>query len=309
VTAKGKGAGTRLARRALIGGAVAASATLSPAALAAQCGARTECPPTARPEHAGVVRWSSELQVVGVNAALGGLTAGVVSKARGGSFFGAFGRGVLGGAGVYAGKRVAAARFAGAGLLGRQMAAVGGSVVRNAADGRAPFARLVLPAGLGRVYVDRTTSATKLRLSADLSTVVTTAYALSRSELRFDLAGSLSAGLPVFGARDGFQGTGWDGRHVAGVIWVRDAVADRQGGIVRSQVLAHEVVHAAQNDFAFTVWSLPAEARLARRLLGPASRYVDLGLQVPALGAATLLADYHQRPWEREAHYLSGERH
>lgn len=280
----------------------AGGALLAPHALAAQCVGEA-CRAPAR-STAASPSWSGELQVVGVNAALGAVTAGLLSKARGGSFTAAFGRGALGGVGVYAGKRVTTAGFRTAGLLGREIAAVGASVVRNAADGRGSFDRLVLPAGLARVYIDRTASS-RVRVAADLSAMVATAYAATRPELRFDLAGSVSAGLPVFLAEDGFQGAGWDGRHAAGVIWLRETVARRDGGSVRSEVLAHETIHAAQNDFSFIVWSLPAEERFRRRMLGPISRYVDLGLQVPALGVVSFLADYDRRPWEREAHFLA----
>jgi hypothetical protein len=284
----------------------AAAALLLPAVAGAQCvgeacQARRQIAPTA-PSSPG---WTGELQVVGVNAALGGVTAGVFSKARGGSFVRAFARGLAGGTGVYAGKRLATARFTTAGLLGREIAAVGSSVVRNAADGRGSFDRLVLPMGLGRLYLDRA-APVRARFGVDLAAVVATTYSATRSELRFDLAATASAGLPVFVARDGFQGSEWEGRHMAGVVWLRENLAWQRGGTVHSRVLAHETIHAMQNDFAFAAWSLPAEQRLSARRLGAASRWIDFGLQVPALGALSLLTGYDDRPWERAAHFLAG---
>ena len=86
-----------------------------------------------------------------------------------------------------------------------------------------------------------------------------------------------------------------------------EVVAD-DGGAIRSRVLAHEAIHAVQNDAAFVLWSLPAEERVRRRTLGKAARYVDLGLQAPALGVVAPLAGYERRPWEREAHFLAGTR-
>lgn len=302
---QGAARGRRAAVVITILGAGAALALPQPLAAQRGCaGMRCASPEHGAP-HAG--RWSGELQVAGVNALLGGVTAGLRSEARGGSFGRAFARGAAGGAGVYAGKRLATARFATAGLLGRQVAAVAASVVRNAGDGQASFDRLVLPAWLGRVYLDRR-GPVRVQLRADLAAVLATAYAASRRELRLDLAASASAGLPVFLAADGYQGRGWDGRHAAGVVWLRESAVRADGGSVHSHVLAHEVVHAVQNDFAFVAWSLPGEERVRRRVLGPAARYVDLGLQAPALGLIAPLAGYERRPWEREAHFLAGTR-
>ena len=64
--------------------------------------------------------WLTEVGFVGINAVLGGVTAGVTSLIRGNSFSDAFTAGALGGTMSYAGKRVAASRFYGAGLIGRQ---------------------------------------------------------------------------------------------------------------------------------------------------------------------------------------------
>lgn len=83
---------------------------------------------------------------------LGGLTAGIVQRLRGGSFSDGFARGAVGGAVAYAGRRIAAERFDGAGLLGRQVGAVGASVVRNASERRPSLERLFFPAGPLHVY-------------------------------------------------------------------------------------------------------------------------------------------------------------
>jgi hypothetical protein len=285
----------------------AAAALLGPTVAEAQCGGGARCrdPEAAAPVPAAPMQWRGELQVAGVNAAIGGVTAGVVARARGGSFVRAFARGFAGGTGVYAGTRLATARFASAGFLGREVAAVGASVVRNAADGRGSFDRLVIPLGIGRLDVDRTIPGAT-RFGLDLPAIATAVYAATRPELRFDAAASASAGLPVFVARHGFQGDNWEGRHMAGVIWLRENIAGEAGGTVHSRVLAHETIHAIQNDFAFIAWSRPVEQRMPRRMLGPVSRFVDLNLQVPALGAASLFTGYDERPWEREAHFLAG---
>src|SRR5690606_17462320 len=61
----------------------------------------------------------------GVNVVLGGLVAGVLHGARGGDFRDAVVKGVTGGALSFAGKRLAVEPFFGAGLLGREVSAVG----------------------------------------------------------------------------------------------------------------------------------------------------------------------------------------
>ncbi len=57
--------------------------------------------------------------IFGVNALLGGLSAGVLQAANGGSFLDGRWRGTLGGGLVNGGKRLAAHRVSGAGRLGR----------------------------------------------------------------------------------------------------------------------------------------------------------------------------------------------
>ena len=89
---------------------------------------------------------------MGANTFIGALTGGLVQALGGGSFSDGFTRGALGGAIVYAGKRLSVGRFAGAGWIGREVAAVGTSIVRNASDGLPTVHRLVLPLGPLRVH-------------------------------------------------------------------------------------------------------------------------------------------------------------
>lgn len=91
-----------------------------------------------------------ELVTAGINALLGGATAAGMRLIRGESAsesWSAFWTGTLGGGVTYAGKRVAVERFGGAGFLGRELATVGGSMVRNASAGRGVLEELVLPVG------------------------------------------------------------------------------------------------------------------------------------------------------------------
>src|SRR5690606_5020089 len=76
--------------------------------------------------------WVSEFTVLGFNAVLGGLTAGIRQWRSGRSFSDGCSRGFRGGGVVYAWKRSAAERCPSAGLIGRGVAGAGGSIVRNA---------------------------------------------------------------------------------------------------------------------------------------------------------------------------------
>lgn len=234
---------------------------------------------------------------LGANSLLAGVTAGVRRHFAGGSFWGGFAGGALGGSVTYAGKRVSGERFAGAGLLGREVAAVGASMVLNASDGRGLLETVTLPAGPLRLYVDRSAPLT-LQARLDLAGVVAAAYVATRASA-VDWRSSLSSGAPVFLVR---QPSLAAGRHIAGVIQLRDDTPE-----VMERSLAHERIHVAQYDFASYVWSRPAE----RALLGGSrsgrwiSSHVDFGLHLPVQGILSLLVPYPQRPWEWEAHVLS----
>ena len=81
-----------------------------------------------------------ELLVLGINAALGGATAGIAQELNGGSFLEGLREGAAGGAVVYAGKRLNTLDVDQAGLVGRMLGAVGASVIRNSAAARPPTA-------------------------------------------------------------------------------------------------------------------------------------------------------------------------
>ncbi|HEX8691963.1 MAG TPA: hypothetical protein VF746_06070 [Longimicrobium sp.] len=269
----------------------------------AQCWGAVPCPePEARLSFAG------EVQTAAINSALGGVTAGLLRRARGGSFREGFLAGAAGGALVYAGKRVAAEPWGGAGLLGREVAAVGSSVVWNASAGRAPLERVVLPVGPVRLYVERGPGP-RVRPKLDFASAAALALVAAAPGTELDWGESLSAGAPIFRRTLPYHGDQWQGEHVAGVISYRA----EDGRVLaapgrRAQVLAHERVHVIQHDQAFLFWSEPAErALLGRSRLGRAlGRHVDLGLNVPALGAFQQFLPYRARPWEREASLLGG---
>src|SRR5688572_18633266 len=76
-------------------------------------------------------RLGAHLTTLGLNMAVGAVTAGVTSHIRGNSFWKGLIGGALGGGLSYSGKRITTANFFGSGLLGRQVNAVGSSIVAN----------------------------------------------------------------------------------------------------------------------------------------------------------------------------------
>jgi hypothetical protein len=253
------------------------------------------------------------LTVLGINAALGGLTAGIRQELRGGSFWRGFAAGAAGGGAIYAGKWVSAEPFWGAGLAGRQVAAVGASVVRNASEGRAPLEQLMLPVGPVRFYVDRG-SGWSTRAKLDLLGAGVLAYQAFSADSRFDGAATVSAGTPVF-VTEVARRPGWHGNNTAGVILLREDdsgvlidLAGREGVVER--VFAHERIHLLQYDQAVHTLGAPFEAWLLRRVPGGGwiSRNLDVGLIIVPLLLLHEVIPYHDRPWEREADFFSGSR-
>lgn len=256
-------------------------------------------------------RWVGDATFLSTNALLGGLTAGVLQKLEGGDFRDGFTRGALGGATAYAGRRVAAQRFDGAGLLGRQISGVGASMVRNAGDARPLLERLVFPVGPVQFHVDRS-DGLQVRPSVSAREVGwLLAFAL-RSETEMDWSASLSAGAPVFRspfrAFEDRDGEPLNGIHVGGVIGLSDVPED-----LMPSVFAHERVHVLQHDFADLVWSDPLESRLLAQteLTRTLARHLHLGVAFPALRNATfrvLDVDRSQQPGEIEARFLDRRR-
>jgi hypothetical protein len=281
---------------------LAALLLVPPAGLSAQCRACDDHEP----------RLVGEALSLGANALIGGMTAGLQRAARGGSFRDAFVAGAAGGALTYGGKRVAAATFSGAGLLGREMAAVGTSMSWNAAEGRGALSRVVLPVGPVRVYVGA--DGAPVHAKVDAATVLAAGYAATRPGARFDAAESLSSGALVFERAGTAEALGFNGMQTAGVVTVRRPTEEPwpmdDPDLQVARITGHERVHVVQYDQAFLLWSAPAERWLTRgagwsRAL---HRWVDLGLNAPALAAAGAALPYDARPWEQEAFFLSRTR-
>ena len=205
---------------------------------------------------------------------------------------------------------MAAARFYGAGLAGRQVGAVGTSMVRNASNGRGALDHLVLPLGFARLYLRREATSPlplRARVKLDVPTVLTAAYVALWENADFDVSASVSAGVLVFVRRERWAEGGWIGGQAGGVIWLRGNPHDPYPDVDRSAVFAHERVHVTQYDFSFLAWGDPADGLLTDRLPRGAwiDRHFDLGLYLGAWGLANWLIRHDRRPWEHEANFLT----
>jgi hypothetical protein len=252
--------------------------------------------------------WVGHFTSISANAFIGGMTAGVVQHLRGRPFGSGFVRGALGGGVVSAGKWVAAQRFSGAGLAGRELAAVGVSMTRNAAEGRGAFEELIFPLGPTRLYV-RPGAGWSMKVDA-----VTTGwliYGITERELDFDASGSLSSGTIVFRTRGKILELDDGGAHAAGltnvgVIFAADVPA--YGSAFSRRILAHERVHVVQTDQLFAWWTDYGEDWLLRRLPGGAAvaKHTDINVSTELLHLfGRLIPEHADRPWEIEAIFLA----
>lgn len=268
-----------------------------------QCGLTVvECRPDAP-------RWVGEFASLSANAVLGGLTAGVTRRLAGGSFGDAFLRGLLGGSAVYAGKRIAAERFDGAGLIGRQIAAAGTSMVRNAGSGVHPFDRLLIPFGPFRL--DLSPRAGHWSVRTDAVALGWIVYGIAESELELDWLRSLGAGTAVFHTRGTVISFDGEEAHAAGVtnagvIYVADVPA--YGERVYQRSLAHERIHVLQQDFIAAAWTDPlVDALLGRTAPTRLARaHISVNLSTELLRTLGRLFPQHDdRPWEIESIFFA----
>jgi hypothetical protein len=206
----------------------------------------------------------------------------------------------------FAGRRLSAERFGGAGLLGREVSAVGASVVRNASDARPSLDRILFPIGPVHVYIDRS-APRHVRAKLNLYSASRMIGAALAPGPHFDLGRSLSAGAPVFRTR--YQrfishGDTVVGMMGGGTIFLSGPLDPENGG-----VFAHERVHVLQEDFLFYTWSDPIEQWVATRSrVGSAIyRYIDFGVTMPYVTQGFYGAlDIEQRdqPSELEAEFF-----
>ena len=270
----------------------AAIAVGAPSAGQVSCGSMEECPGLVLAE-AGL---RQELATAGANALLGGATAALHRAIEGESIWEALWQGAVGGGLAYAGKRVAIEDFYGAGLLGREVTSVGGSMIRNASAGRDLLEELVLPVGPLRLYISGQRGVVP---RVDLSTLVASGAFMATYDARLDLVASLSAGALIYRGSSPMPGLTSAG---ATVVWSELPAAEGP------RLMAHERIHILQYDQMFLSWGEELERWAVRKAPGFAGvlDHVDLG--VTALGLRTglsLALDYHARPWEAEAYFLA----
>lgn len=276
----------------LINALLLASAA-APAAGQVSCGSMADCGAIVYPQSSA----RQELTTAGINAVLGGATSVIFRVASGeplAESLDAFWKGAAGGGLIYVGKRVAVEPFDGAGLLGRQLASAGGSMVRNASAGRGAFERLVLPIGPVRLY----TGSGPLRVRLDLPTIIASAVFVGVYDARLDAGASLSSGALIFRGDSPMPGLTGAG---ATMVWATMPASEGP------RLMAHERVHILQYDQAFLSWG----DNLDRWALGRAGDRgllagVDLGGAVVGLRTGLALAlDYRSRPWEKEAYFMA----
>lgn len=288
----------------------AAAVLLLPAAAAGQCLPNAVPQDPDNPCRIDFPRWTGHVAAAGVNAAVHGLTAGIWAVVQGRDFSDAFALGAAGGALTYAGKAMVGQRWDGAGLLGRQLAATGVSLSRNAADGVPALDRLVFPVGLGRVYV-AWREPRPVRFRVDAMALGWTVYGIVEEEVALDWGASLSAGAPVFFtdgkllARDG-SGAHAAGVTNAGVVIVADVPVLGRG--FRARALAHERAHILQEDQLFLLFTNPAEDQLLRNVPGLVrlEPWVDVNLSTQLIeGLGHVFPEWAERPWELEATFVA----
>ncbi len=266
--------------------------------------------------------WVGEFAILSGNALLSGVTAGVTQKLRGGSFREGFLRGLLGGGVIYLGKRVAAEHFSGSGLVGREVASVGTSMVRNAGEGVGVLDNVVLPLGIVRLYRERAGSGPgdaaaqwprhRVRVRLDAFATGWLLYAATQPQLHFDAGTSLSMGAPVFKTDNKVMASSElrsGGFAKDGVILLSDVPF--WGPVFAQRSLHHEMEHVIQDDQLFGTWIRPAQATLFRRLPGGRvfDGWVDLDFSNELLDLLSNAVPQHDvRPWELEAVYLSVRR-
>ena len=250
-------------------------------------------------------RWVGEFATLSANGLLGALTGGLAQHFHGGSFQDGFVRGAMGGAIVYAGKRITSERFSGAGLLGRGVAALGSSAVRNAGAATPSFSRLTLP--LGPLWLDIDAPTRALGVRVDPVALGWVVYAVVETELEIDWGGTLSAGAPVFRTENRSLRLSGDSVHTAGVtnagiMFLSDVPAFGPSHARRQG--AHERVHVIQEDQLAIMWTDPLGEWALRRtpaLSGAESLLVvNLSTEIlRLLGGA--IPEYGDRPWELES--------
>jgi len=243
------------------------------------------------------------VQDVGINAAIGLVTASVWSIARGHGIAAGVWRGVVGGATVSVGRQVAASPFSGSGFTGRQISAVGISLITSAGSEHMTLSFPVGPVQLQ--LVDGHDFDWRINATDAIAAVVNA----SGSATRLDAGLSMSSGTFVFRSRrrtfHTASGEATGSEFFESIKLSSDAF---DGSGKTPNVLYHENVHVLQDDYLANAVANPIErAILNRTYIGRRiTRHIDIGLlSIPLNGIANSMVPYAARPWEREAYVLT----
>jgi hypothetical protein len=239
----------------------------------------------------------------GLNALIAGLTAAGIAVAGKRPIGEAFLGGTAGGLIGYGGKVVAAERWTGAGLVGRQIGGLGGSFVANASEGEPLFQRVTLPVGPVFFRIDPG-DPTRVHARLDLPALAHVLYGVLHPAMQIEWNSTLSSGLPVFSDREARSG---HGRYVLGAIVLHRPPESDLGPAHYSRVLRHERVHALQHDFSSIVIGERFDRFVLSHVPG-ADRITGVGhlrLDFLVWGSLAIALPTDAQPWEREAYFLT----
>ncbi len=242
-------------------------------------------------------------QDIGINAAIGLATATVWALAQGHGLSDGVDRGLVGGAFMGIGRQIAASPFSGSGFAGREVSAVGISLITSVGS---DHPRMSFPVGpIELQVVDGRTFDWRVNATDAVAAVINS----TRKTTRLDLNLSLLSGTFVFrDRRAGFHISGGEAtasEFFESITLAKDAF---HGSAGVPDVLFHENVHVLQDDYLANAVTNPIEQRILNRTdIGRhIARHIDLGLlTLPLNGIANSLIPYASRPWEREAYALT----
>lgn len=213
-------------------------------------------------------------------------------------------RGGVGGLLAFAGRAVAAQEFDGAGLLGRQVSAVGIGFLETPQGLLPDVVSFRFPALV--VRASNRDGTLRLKPAVDASGILVAAYFVARSDVGMNWSRTLSAGTFVLEA----TGTVFehDGEVVNGAAVSTTILLSELSSTLMSQTLRHESVHVLQLDLLSGAVFAPVERWLARRMgLAGVTAHVEVNLlRELSLGAtAVVLGDRLATwPFELEANTL-----
>lgn len=200
-----------------------------------------------QPDHPEKDSFAQGTAVLGANAMVGGMTAGIRAWIEGRPVGPAFLQGAIGGSLMFAGKRIAVEHGDLAPFTGRMVAALGSSIVAHATT--PPLLdTLHIAAGPFRFRFGRATW--KPGVSFAVWDAATLAILAAAEETTFDWSRSFSSLTPVFITRNATIER--DGERVMGYEIGGTVVLDGTGAADdMDAVFNHEIVHVAQYDFAW----------------------------------------------------------